>query len=563
MRFESQFQLRRRIVVTLLAAFLLVSSGFAQKYTAPSNPVVGSQNTVTADPPIARPSTTPCVVPLFSSYDFADFSPKFFSYNPPACAGPWAKVVLEADFSVDAGHQFDRTGNIWIGGVNVYFGTTAEPSRTVSRNWHIENDLTDYSPLFTSPQTGRIDLGNLVNGTYTSVLHGSAQLLFYPVANGATAPETADAVLALSSDPTGGSVLLFSPTDSLTRTFSLPTNIERAYLDVIAQGQSANDEFWYTCVPDALAGELQSCSGTSFRETEVSIDGAPAGVAPVYPWIFTGGIDPYLWRPIVGIQTLNFTPYRVDLSPFAAVLSDGQRHSVSLNVFNDHVYFSTTASLLLYLDHGSAQVTGALTANTVGTPNPTVATDLAIDSLGNLTGTVTVASNRQFKLAGYVNTSHGKVDTQIVQNIGFANSMQFDITSNYVQNIVQNTQIGSTTTRKSKGQMDVNVSQQQWPLTLNYSFVNYPDGSAAQIVSLTEGYGEHEVNTGSGRPAYVTDITVTNSPADTLVFSTTTFPQNQTSTERYQFKDNRGGCWDRSLTASGGVLTSVMDGCKQ
>ena len=563
MRYKNQFEIGRRLVLSLLAGLLLVSSALAQKNVAPSNPVIGSQNTVTADPPIARPTTTPCIVSLFSNYDFADFSAKSFTYNPPACAGPWAKVVLEADFSIDAGRQFDRTANIWIGGTNVYFGTTAEPSHTVSRSWHVENDLTDYSPLFTSTQDGSVDIGNLVNGTYTSVIHGSAQLLFYPVASGASAPQTADVVLPLSAGANGGSVLLFSPTDKLSRTFTLPNNIERAYLDVIAQGQSANDEFWYTCVPDALSNELQSCAGTAFRETEVSIDGKPAGVAPVYPWIFTGGIDPYLWRPIVGIQTLNFTPYRVDLSPFAAVLSDGQPHSVSLSVFNDHVYFSTTASLLLYLDHGSTQVTGGLTANTVGTPNPKVATNVTTDSSGNVTGTVSVNSNRQFKVAGYVNTSHGRVDTQVVQNINFSNSMQFDITSNYVQEIVQNTKIGSTTTSQSKGQMNVNVTEQQWPLTLNYSFVGYPDGSAAQIVSLTEGYNRHDVNTGSGRPAYVSDINVTNSPADTLVFSDTTFPQDQSSTERYQFKDNIGGCWDRTLTASGGELTSFIDGCKK
>ena len=81
-----------------------------------------------------------------------------------------------------------------------------------------------------------------------------------------------------------------------------------AYLDVIAQSQS-NDEFWYLCVPNDLAGQLESCGSTGFRETEITIDGIPAGVAPVYPWIYTGGIDPYLWEPIPGVQTLNFKPY--------------------------------------------------------------------------------------------------------------------------------------------------------------------------------------------------------------------------------------------------------------
>ncbi len=49
-------------------------------------------------------------------------------------------------------------------------------------------------------------------------------------------------------------------------------NTERVYLDVIAQSQS-NDEFWYTCVPNDVASELESCGNTGFRETEISIDG--------------------------------------------------------------------------------------------------------------------------------------------------------------------------------------------------------------------------------------------------------------------------------------------------
>ena len=115
---------------------------------------------------------------------------------------------------------------------------------------------------------------------------------------------------------------LNSPSDQLAQTFTLPTNIERAYLNVFAQGQQG-DEFWYTCTTDDVAAELFNCGSTGFREAEVTIDGTPAGVAPVYPWIFTSGIDPYLWRPILVVHTLNFEPYRVDLTPFAAVLSNG------------------------------------------------------------------------------------------------------------------------------------------------------------------------------------------------------------------------------------------------
>src|SRR5215831_9436878 len=287
---------------SILVLFLFTTSVLSQQSSPSQELVIGSANTAFADPPVPRPNTVPCVVELFNNIAFNNFSPKFFTFQPPVgCSGPWAKVVLTADFSVQAGRQFDRTAEIWIGGVNVYFGTTAEPSKTVARSWHVERDLTDYTALFSTAQNGRVDLGNLVNSTFNSTLFGTAQLQFYPLAhNNNGAPTTADLVLPLASDPTGGTTFLNTTTSSLSRTFTLPMNVERAFLDVVAQSQ-AGDEFWYTCVPNDVANELQSCGGTGFRESQVSIDGQPAGVAPVYPWIYTGGIDPFLWRPIPGV----------------------------------------------------------------------------------------------------------------------------------------------------------------------------------------------------------------------------------------------------------------------
>src|SRR5271167_4180272 len=89
--------------VALGAMALLPQPTLAQDY-----PVVGSQNTLTADPPVSRPHGKSCVVQLYSGVQFADFTPKTYSYAPPAsCAGPWDKVIFKADFSVSAGVQFD------------------------------------------------------------------------------------------------------------------------------------------------------------------------------------------------------------------------------------------------------------------------------------------------------------------------------------------------------------------------------------------------------------------------------------------------------------------------
>ena len=127
---------------------------------------VGSPNVATADPLIPAPYTTPCVVTLFDNQQFADFSAKPFDFVPPAdCPGPWQKVVLSADYYVTMGRQFDRTAEIWLGGANIYFGTTQEPSATVSPAWHIERDLTDYSALFAAGHSGQAVLGNVVDDT--------------------------------------------------------------------------------------------------------------------------------------------------------------------------------------------------------------------------------------------------------------------------------------------------------------------------------------------------------------------------------------------------------------
>jgi hypothetical protein len=528
-------------------------------------PTVGSPNTATADPPIAVPHTTPCVVPLFAGLTFADFSPKLFSYSPAAaCPGPWAKVVLAADFSVTAGRQFDRTASIWLGGANLYFGTTAEPSRTVSPSWHVETDLTDYGALFAAPQPGMVQLDNLVNDTFTSVLSGSAELRFYPVAPHTQAPIAADAVMPLSAGPNGGAVDLATTASTLTRSFTLPTNIERAVLDVYAQSQSG-DEFWYTCVPDDLTGPLQSCGATAFREAEIAIDGRPAGVAPVYPWIFTGGIDPNLWKPIPGVQTLNFTPYRVDLTPFAGVLSDGAPHQIAVSVFNANNHFATTASLLVFLDHHATHVRGAVTVDTLdAAPSPTVRPTIVTAADGTITASVSVESSRRYRIAGFAETSHGRVETEVNADIQFANRQRFDITAAlYHQRIAQLTTVLARTTSEGRGGRTERLVQLAWPLSVDFSFASNPDGSAAQTTVIDQRLERTDTELANGRLALFSIVSNAVAPADTLNFDPSgafVGSTGQTSTQRFFAADSAGACFSRDLTAAAGLLTAVVDG---
>ncbi len=359
----------------VVLAALPVSLVRAQVVIAPSTPQIGSSNPVTAAPLVSRPSTKPCMVSLFSNLAFDNFTPASFNYTPPSdCKGPWAKVVFTADFTVSEGRQFDRTAAFYLGHASIYYGTTAEPRAALSPSWHVERDVTDLSAIFKSDQTGEANIGNFVGVsggvTYNGIIYANAALEFYPASWRDPAPEVPDMVIPVNG--TGGDAgTLNTTTDTISQTLNLPENVERVSLDVIAQNQSS-DEFFYFCVPSDQANNLLSCGNTAFRETEIAIDGKPAGVAPVYPWIFTGGIDPALWEPIPGNQTLDFKPYRVNLTPFAGLLSDGNAHTVAISVFNANSYFLATANLLVYEDHNGRKVTGGVVENTLSAaPDPT------------------------------------------------------------------------------------------------------------------------------------------------------------------------------------------------
>jgi hypothetical protein len=532
---------------------------------AAQNFQIGSSNTVTADPPVSRPHVKPCVVTLFSGLQFVDFSVPTYQYQPPsACPGPWQKVVFTADFSVTAGRQFDRTAIVDMGFVNLDFGTTAEPRASLAPSWHVERDVTDYSALFASPQSGSVILGNIVNSTYTGIISGSASLEFYPGSEHDSAQRVPDAVLPLrQSNGSGGfnePAFLATSTDQLASTLTLPGNVEKAYLDVITQSQ-IGDEFWYSCVPNDVATELQGCGGTAFREAEVSIDGQPAGVAPVYPWIYTGGVDPFFWEPIPGVQALNFVPYRVNLTPFAGVLSNGLPHTIALSVFNANNYFSATATLLLFLDHGATQVTGAVTKNTIGSgPTPSIQQNLTTDSSGNVSGNVTTNSVRSFRVAGYVNTSHGRVGTDIRQQVSFGNLQTFNITATtYTQDITQTTQLNSTVITSNREGPAVARESFTYPLTLNYTLTFNADGSIIQNGQVSQEF-DHDF----ASPWFAGVVRNKVKSVDTLDLDSSfhiTGNSGQQISQSYSALDSQGGEYNCNLKARNNALSFASEGC--
>jgi hypothetical protein len=552
----------------LLLAFTFIGAAQAQVVLAPSTPKVGSSNPVSAEPSVTRPNVKPCTVSLLTNAPFDNFNATTFNYAPPAaCPGPWAKVVLTADFTVSAGNQFDRSAWFFLGDVNIFFGTTAEPRNNLSPSWHIERDVTDLTAVLKNAQPGSATIGNIVNSTDTSTIFANAALEFFPASPLALAPATPDIVVGLSSG--SNPAALNTTADQVSQTVNLPRNVEKVYLDVFAQSQ-IDDEFWYLCVPNDQTGPLESCGNTAFRETEITIDGKPAGVAPVYPFIFTGGIDPFLWEPLPGVQTLDFKPYRVDLTPFAGVLGDGSQHTVAVSVFNADNFFNATANLLVFTDHGSREVSGGLISNTLSAaPTPHVNENLTTSSTGVVTGTVSVGSNRTFSISGFVNTSHGRVETTVEQKVDFLNTQTFNVNPNIgadVQNVVQTSTVDSQTTTRQGFLVETVSKHVSYPLTVDFSFTPNSDGSFTQATTVNQQNQQTDTKALNGFPLFESNTQEQVNSKDTLSINAadqlTAAVGN--SSASFQSNDSLGSCFSRSLTAENQVLTSVTDGkgCK-
>jgi hypothetical protein len=558
--------LRAALFAMLAAATALPLSAQKNASLYPPITTTGTSLEVTADPLVQRPHTKHCEVTLLTNQAFADFNNHTFNFTPPAdCPGPWAKVIFTGDFSDSPGVQYDRTGQVFFANVNIYFGTTAQPLQNQTNTWHVERDLTDYASLFKTTQTGYAILGNIVDASLglTSTIYGTFKLEFYQADFANPAPRPADMVLPL---PNNGSSQLNNSTPELTQTFTLPTNVESAYIDIVAQSQN-QEEQWFFCLPSSVASDVGVCGNTAFRQVDVSIDGQPAGVAPVYPWIYTGGIDPGLWIPIPGVQTLNLPAYRVDLTPFAGVLSDGQQHTVGVTVFNAFEYFTTLASLLVYEDHGSKKVTGAVTENTLTAPNPTLVSNVSFDSSGNGGGTATVTNTQKYTVAGYVNTSHGRVSTKVDGDVNFSNVQTVTSTATtFGQGIVQTSTANQKTTTQDGFIFTTKESTFSFPITTQFLETLETNKDIEQVSTVDQHYQRSETDTLEGFPIFESNVSNEVTSGDTATFVPTPTGyglgpnSGQSSQQTYVYKDSFGTCYSRELKAANNVLDTVTDG---
>ena len=181
-----------------------------------------------------------------------------------------------------------------------------------------------------------------------------------------------------------------------------------------------------------------------------------------------------------------------------------------------------------------------------------------------MTGTVTVTSARQFTLAGFVKTSHGRVDTTVQQQLKFSNVQTFNITDTiYGQGVTQATTLASKTTTKA-GFLVTEVDKSlSYPLVVDYTEALNSDGTISLATTIQQKYLGNETDRLNGFPIFVSSVSNTVAPTDTLQFDSSfnlLGNTGQKSSQEYISFDSRSGCYSKKLTAENNVLTGISRG---
>ncbi|KAJ9182989.1 hypothetical protein P3X46_006913 [Hevea brasiliensis] len=456
--------------------------------------------------PINVPKVKPCAYTVLQ-HDFGytyGKPPVLANYTRPShCPSDhFSKIVLEWNATCK-GRQFDRIFGVWLGGVELLRSCTAEP-RATGIFWSVQKDITRYHSLLVKSETQELAvyLGNLVDSTYTGVYHVNLTFYFYPAEEKLTNNEdglnnmkaahssNADLILPISRNLPLNDGLWFeieNSTDTELKEFEIPQNVYRALLEVYVSFHG-NDEFWYSNYPNEyiIANNITGSPGNGpFREVVVSLDAAVVGAVWPFTVIYTGGINPLLWRPITGIGSFNLPSYDIEITPFLGTILDGKTHEFGFSVTNALNVWYIDANLHLWLDHKSTKTEGKVLTHE---SKPLVFS--LVSNFKDLNGTFLSTARRSISSNGWVKSSFGKITTGFNQHFSYSNSMEMGEDGN-LQIVNQTISFNdSVSIRKLTSSVHSFRSVKDFSLDMYSNFFDQGNGTSFYVTNLTLGFNE-------------------------------------------------------------------------
>ncbi len=257
--------------------------------------------------------------------------------------GDWETVVMNYT-GYTGGTAYDYFQTVTIDGAMVYVGVNPEAG-----HWTELVNMSEYLAFFDHQSSMTISGPSLGAGTnFEGVQDNWLTFLFYPIPAHETGPSYANLIEPLfqfNGDPATASI-------------SVPSDASAVVLQMMAIGS----EFWYSLDPDFTA--VTVAVGTHNVSTYLQ-----------YPWINSGGIDLFSWRPIYPVNMLNHQWEDFNLTGALGLLEASS--TLSANPASGSLGADVIANLLIYT---SPEVTGATTLSAQFTQTPVQTYDVVNSS---------------------------------------------------------------------------------------------------------------------------------------------------------------------------------------
>ncbi|KAG7729830.1 hypothetical protein KL933_000910 [Ogataea haglerorum] len=242
------------------------------------------------------------------------------------------RVVVSLDTWVD-GVQYDRLAHLYVRGVEVWRTSTIEPHGKLSHT-HAEKDVSTYAKLFEEDAMIVFQLDNLLTPRLTGAFNISLNVKYYDTGDRLRPP--ADKIYPLVKKKIDSRPPLLTLPDN---TFDavipqLSYNTTKVVLDLFVSG-NADEEFWYSNVLEEYRNVFhKSYPGHGpCRVVNVFVDGIRVLTADPFVVVYTGGISPALWHPIVSTGAFDVRALRLDITPLLPILWN-QSTQVAIDVSN-------------------------------------------------------------------------------------------------------------------------------------------------------------------------------------------------------------------------------------
>ena len=224
--------------------------------TLPSGFPAANFSNPQASPPPPVPNTTPVIVPITS----------FGNVTIPN--GIWETVILNVT-GYDAGIAYDYFNSFTVNHADVWLGVNPEAG-----SWAVDVNISQFMSFFDGQSVINVSGTTLgLHQNFRGIQYNNYTLEFYPVPAGQTPPTYPSHVLPL----TRGTTMVTIPTDTYA-----------AFIQSIV----IDNEFQYTLNP-------------SWAAYTWTINNHTVADSFIYPWINSGGIDLFSWRPIYPPYMLN------------------------------------------------------------------------------------------------------------------------------------------------------------------------------------------------------------------------------------------------------------------